>query len=113
MLKTSQDLAGGTTPVVHLRDVFLAEKGETAKPGGRYICCGANTTVARLARFLAGKFPQYSVKTDGFGDVAEEPRMLLSSEKLVGEGFEYECKSLDDMFDDAVECGKALGMLPY
>uniref|UniRef100_A0A0D3HER0 NAD-dependent epimerase/dehydratase domain-containing protein n=1 Tax=Oryza barthii TaxID=65489 RepID=A0A0D3HER0_9ORYZ len=67
---------------------------------------------ARLAGFLAGKFPQYNVKTDGFGDVAEEPRMLISSEKLVGEGFEYECKNLDDMFDDAVEYGKALGMLP-
>uniref|UniRef100_A0A0E0EYX4 3-beta hydroxysteroid dehydrogenase/isomerase domain-containing protein n=1 Tax=Oryza meridionalis TaxID=40149 RepID=A0A0E0EYX4_9ORYZ len=90
--------------------VFLAEKGEAAA-GGRYLCCGANTTVARLAGFLAGKFPQYNVKTDGFGDVAEEPRMLISSEKLVGEGFEYECKNLDDMFDDAVEYGKALGML--
>ncbi|XP_052169689.1 anthocyanidin reductase ((2S)-flavan-3-ol-forming)-like [Oryza glaberrima] len=118
MLKATQDLAGGTTPLVHLRDVcraqvFLAEKGEAAAAaGGRYLCCGANTTVARLAGFLAGKFPQYNVKTDGFGDVAEEPRMLISSEKLVGEGFEYECKNLDDMFDDAVEYGKALGMLP-
>lgn len=72
MLKATQDLAGGTTPLVHLRDVcraqvFLAEKGEAAAAaGGRYLCCGANTTVARLAGFLAGKFPQYNVKTDGY-----------------------------------------------
>lgn len=72
MLKATQDLAGGTTPLVHLRDVCraqvsLAEKGEAAAAaGGRYLCCGANTTVARLAGFLAGKFPQYNVKTDGY-----------------------------------------------
>ncbi|KAF0929439.1 hypothetical protein E2562_021544 [Oryza meyeriana var. granulata] len=118
MMKKSQELTGDTKPLVHVRDVcraqlFLAEKSESPPPvGERYICCGANTTLARLARFLAGKFPQYDVKTDGFGDVAEEPRILLSSEKLVREGFDFECKNLDEMFDDAVEYGKALGILP-
>uniref|UniRef100_J3KU33 NAD-dependent epimerase/dehydratase domain-containing protein n=1 Tax=Oryza brachyantha TaxID=4533 RepID=J3KU33_ORYBR len=117
MLMYNQQLTGDTMPLVHVRDicraqVFLAERSESPAPGERYICCGVNTTVARLARFLAGKFPQYDVKTDGFGDVAEDPKILLSSEKLVKAGFEFERKNLDEMFDDAVEYGKALGILP-
>uniref|UniRef100_A0A0D9XKL9 NAD-dependent epimerase/dehydratase domain-containing protein n=1 Tax=Leersia perrieri TaxID=77586 RepID=A0A0D9XKL9_9ORYZ len=122
MLRQSQELCNGTTPLVHVRDVcraqvFLAEKSESvaaAEPvqTERYMCCATNTTAARLARFLAGKFPQYNVKTDGFGDVGEDPRVLVSSEKLLKEGFEYEYKDLDKMFDDAVEYGKALGILP-
>lgn len=89
MLKATQDLAGGTTPLVHLRNVcraqvFLAEKGEAAAAaGGRYLCCGANTTVARLAGFLAGKFPQYNVKTDGYVPLLS-PSQNIYKKKLNG-----------------------------
>jgi anthocyanidin reductase len=36
----------------------------------------------------------------------------LSSEKLVREGFQFRYRTLDDMYDDVVEYGKALGILP-
>uniref|UniRef100_J3L6W9 Uncharacterized protein n=1 Tax=Oryza brachyantha TaxID=4533 RepID=J3L6W9_ORYBR len=70
MLMYNQPLTDDMTPLVHVRDifraqVFLAERSESpaAAAGERCICRGANTTVARPARFLAGKFPQYDVKT--------------------------------------------------
>jgi anthocyanidin reductase len=58
--------ATGCLPLVHIDDVcraelFAAEEGAAA---GRYVCCGLNTTVAELARFLADKYPQYGIKTN-------------------------------------------------
>lgn len=58
--------ATGCLPLVHVDDVcraelFAAEEGTAA---GRYVCCGLNTTVVELARFLADKYPQYGVKTN-------------------------------------------------
>ena len=38
--------------------------------------------------------------------------MCLSSAKLVKEGFEFRYRTLDDICDDMVEYGKALGILP-
>lgn len=38
--------------------------------------------------------------------------MCLSSAKLVKEGFEFRYRTLDDIYDDMVEYGKALGILP-
>jgi anthocyanidin reductase len=43
----------------------------------------------------------------------EKPRVRLSSAKLVREGFEFRYKNLDEMYDDVVEYGKALGILHY
>jgi anthocyanidin reductase len=37
----------------------------------------------------------------------------VSSEKLVREGFEYRHNTLDEIYDNVVEYGKALGILPY
>ncbi|CAN6236348.1 unnamed protein product [Urochloa humidicola] len=56
----------GAVPMVNVDDlcraeIFLAEKDASS---GRYICCGLNTTVIELTRFLAQKFPQYNVKTN-------------------------------------------------
>uniref|UniRef100_A0ACD5UU32 Uncharacterized protein n=1 Tax=Avena sativa TaxID=4498 RepID=A0ACD5UU32_AVESA len=108
--------ASGSVPLVHIDDLcraelFLAEK-EAAS--ARYICCSLNTTAAELARFLAVKYPQYNVKTDRFsGDLPEKPRVCISSAKLVGEGFEYKYKTLDEIYDGVVEYGRTLGILPY
>jgi anthocyanidin reductase len=90
---------------------------------------------------VAAKYPQYSVHTDGyqlnraatvisstrtvddpnasvrllfrFVDLPGKPRACFSSAKLVGEGFEYKYKTLDEVYDDVVEYGKNLGILPY
>jgi len=37
----------------------------------------------------------------------------VSSEKLVREGFQYRHNTLDEIYDNVVEYGKALGILPY
>ncbi|CAO2043850.1 unnamed protein product [Urochloa humidicola] len=101
--------------MVHIDDLcraklFVAEDDAAA---GRYICCALNTTVAELARFLGDKYPQYGVKTNLLsGDRLEKPRVSLSSAKLVREGFEFKYKSLEHIYDDMVEYGKALGILP-
>jgi anthocyanidin reductase len=43
----------------------------------------------------------------------ERPRVSVSSEKLVREGFQYRHNTLDELYDNVVEYGKALGILPY
>uniref|UniRef100_K3Y8I5 NAD-dependent epimerase/dehydratase domain-containing protein n=1 Tax=Setaria italica TaxID=4555 RepID=K3Y8I5_SETIT len=111
---TGMAKASGTVPLVHVDDVCRAELfvAEEEAAAGRYLCCSLNTTIAELARFLAHKYPQYGVKTDLLSDdVLEKPRACVSSAKLVREGFEYKYETLDGMYDDMVEYGKALGIL--
>ncbi|PAN40245.1 hypothetical protein PAHAL_7G302400 [Panicum hallii] len=105
----------GTVALVHLDDVCRAELFVAEEPAaaGRYLCSSLDTTIRELARFLAHKCPQYPVKTNLLsGDLLEKPRMRLSSAKLVREGFEYKYKTLDGMYDDMIEYGQALGILP-
>uniref|UniRef100_I1PPL4 NAD-dependent epimerase/dehydratase domain-containing protein n=1 Tax=Oryza glaberrima TaxID=4538 RepID=I1PPL4_ORYGL len=114
-LKTLKGLAAtGPIPTVHVDDlcraeVFVAEK-ESAS--GRYICSSLSTTVMAFTRFVAGKHPRYNVKTDGHQGFPEKPRVCYSSEKLVREGFEFKWTDLDEVFDDLIEYGKVLGILP-
>ncbi|OEL32257.1 Anthocyanidin reductase [Dichanthelium oligosanthes] len=108
--------ATGCVPLVHVDDLCRAElfvAEEEAAAAGRYICCSLNTTIAELARFLADKYPQYGVKTHLLsGERLEKPRVCLSSAKLVREGFEFKYRTLDGIYDDMVEYGKAMGILP-
>ncbi|KAJ1272931.1 hypothetical protein BS78_06G240900 [Paspalum vaginatum] len=109
------EMACGTVALVHVEDVcraelFLAEEEAAA---GRYLCSSINTTVLELARFLADKYPHYNVKTNLLtGDLLEKPRACVSSAKLLREGFDYKYKTLDGMYDDMIDYGKALGILP-
>ena len=119
--------------------IFLAEE-EAAS--GRYICSSLDTTLAELATFLAAKYPEYNVNTDRcvptsmetrqvpmlsiviceyiacmfvirFGGRPEKLRVCISSAKLIGEGFEFRYKALDEIYDDVVNYGRSLGILPY
>ena len=49
-----------------------------------------------------------------FGNRPEKLRVCVSSAKLVGEGFEFRYKALDDIYDDKfVDYGRSLGIIPY
>jgi len=110
--------ATGCVPLLHVEDLcraelFAAEEDAPPPAAGRYICCSLNTTIAELARFLADKYPQHGVKTHLLsGERLEKPRVRLSSAKLVRAGFEFKYKTLEHIYDDMVEYGKALGILP-
>ena len=62
VLKLTERTAG-SVPLCHVDDLCRAELfvAEAPAAAGRYICCGLNTTIAELARFLARKYPQYDV----------------------------------------------------
>ncbi|KAF8750565.1 hypothetical protein HU200_012371 [Digitaria exilis] len=107
--------AFGVVALVHVDDLCRAELfvAEEATAAGRYICCSLNTTVREIASFLSEKYPQYTVKTNLLsGDLLDKPRVCLSSAKLEREGFEFRYKTLGGMYDDMIEYGKALGILP-
>ncbi|KAL6651450.1 hypothetical protein ACP70R_010375 [Stipagrostis hirtigluma subsp. patula] len=111
----SIEMGTGCVPLVHVADlcraeVFVAEEDAAT---GRYICCSVNTTILELARFMAAKYPQHPVKTQLLsGELLEKPRVCLSSAKLVREGFQFKHGNLNEIFDDVVEYGKSLGILP-
>ncbi|XP_066340783.1 anthocyanidin reductase ((2S)-flavan-3-ol-forming)-like [Miscanthus floridulus] len=112
------EMATGCVPLVHVADLCRAEMfvAEEDAAAGRYVCCSVNTTIVYLARFLADKYhPQYTVKRDLLCSdevVLQKPRVSLSSAKLVSEGFEFKYQTLGEIYDDVVEHGKALGILP-
>ncbi|VAH37067.1 unnamed protein product [Triticum turgidum subsp. durum] len=105
----------GAIPMVHIDDLCRAELflAEEKAASGRYNCGSVNTTVVGLARFLAAKYPQYNVKTDGTPVSPRSRESAISSAKLVKEGFEYKYKNLDGIYGSVVEYGRALGILPY
>uniref|UniRef100_J3M1P6 NAD-dependent epimerase/dehydratase domain-containing protein n=1 Tax=Oryza brachyantha TaxID=4533 RepID=J3M1P6_ORYBR len=114
VLKALQSVTGSVS-IVHVDDLCRAEifVAEEESASGRYICSSFDTTILALARFMARRYPQYNVETDRFDGIAEKPRVCCSSEKLVKEGFEFKHVNLEEIFDDLVEYGKAVGILPH
>ncbi|KAL5579177.1 hypothetical protein UlMin_011619 [Ulmus minor] len=109
-LKGMQMLSGSIS-ITHVEDVcrahvFLAEK-ESAS--GRYICCAVNTSVPELAKFLRNRYAQYKVRTE-FEDLLSKAKLVLSSEKLIKEGFSFKY-GIEDTYDQTVEYVKAKGLL--
>ncbi|PON64822.1 NAD(P)-binding domain containing protein [Trema orientale] len=104
-------ILSGSISISHVEDVcqahvFLAEK-ESAS--GRYICCAVNTSVPELAKFLSKKYPQYKVPTD-FGDFPSKAKLIISSEKLIKEGFNFKY-GIEEIYDQTVEYVKTKGLL--
>ncbi|TVU16161.1 hypothetical protein EJB05_39712 [Eragrostis curvula] len=94
------EMATGCVPMVHVADLCRAELfvAEEAAAAGRYICCAISTTIAEIARFLGGKYPQYPLRRRAACEA--------------GQGrVEYKYKTLDEVYDDVVEYGKELGIL--
>ncbi|KAI4296527.1 hypothetical protein L6164_036477 [Bauhinia variegata] len=109
-LKGMQMLSGSIS-IAHVEDVcrahiFLAEK-ESAS--GRYICCAHNTSVPELAKFLSKRYPQYKVPTE-FEDFPSKAKLILSSEKLIKEGFSFKF-GIEEIYDQSVEYFKTKGVL--
>ncbi|XP_010665804.2 anthocyanidin reductase ((2S)-flavan-3-ol-forming) isoform X1 [Beta vulgaris subsp. vulgaris] len=105
------ELGSGSISITHVEDVcrahiFLAEK-ESAS--GRYICSAVNTCVLDLAKFLSNKYPQYNVPTD-FGEFPSKAKSVLSSEKLVNEGFKFKY-GLEQIYDSTIEYLKSNDLL--
>ncbi|XP_042517375.1 anthocyanidin reductase ((2S)-flavan-3-ol-forming)-like [Macadamia integrifolia] len=104
-------ILSGSISITHVEDVvrahvFLAEK-ESAS--GRYNCCGVNTCVTELAKFLSIRYPQYKVPTD-FGEFPTEAKLIISSDKLVKEGFSFNY-GIEEIYDQSVEYFKAKELL--
>ncbi|CAA7405659.1 unnamed protein product [Spirodela intermedia] len=99
-LKIMQSVSGSVS-LVHLEDVCRAQVhlAESENASGRYILSPINTGVAELAEFLATRYE------------LPEPKLVLSSAKLVGEGFQFKYGNLEDAYDDLIKYGYAVGLL--
>ncbi|KAK9706571.1 hypothetical protein RND81_07G135800 [Saponaria officinalis] len=109
-LKGMQMLSGSIS-ITHVEDVcrahvFLSEK-ESAS--GRYLCSAVNTSVPELAKFLSKRYPQYNVPTE-FEDFPTKAKVVISSDKLIKEGFEYKY-GIEEIYDQTVEYLKAKNIL--
>ncbi|XP_059596147.1 anthocyanidin reductase ((2S)-flavan-3-ol-forming)-like [Vitis vinifera] len=104
-------MKGMQISMTHVEDVCLAHifVAEKASASGRYICCGANICVPELANFLNKRYPQCKVPTD-FRDFPSKSKMLLSSKKLVKEGFGFK-HGIEEIYDQSMEYLKAKGLL--
>ncbi|KAL2925960.1 Anthocyanidin reductase [Bienertia sinuspersici] len=104
-------LVSGSISITHVEDVcrahiFLAEK-ESAS--GRYICSAVNTSVVDLSYFLSNRYPQYNVPTN-FGEFPAKAKLILSSEKLVNEGFAFKY-GIEEIYDLTLEYLKSKDVL--
>ncbi|XP_009630487.1 anthocyanidin reductase ((2S)-flavan-3-ol-forming)-like [Nicotiana tabacum] len=109
-LKGMQMLSGSIS-ITHVEDVcrahiFVAEK-ESAS--GRYVCSAINTSVPELANFLKKRYPTSNVPTD-FGDFPSKAKLIISSEKLIKEGFNFKYE-IEEIYDQCLACFKDKGLL--
>ncbi|XP_014507514.1 anthocyanidin reductase ((2S)-flavan-3-ol-forming) [Vigna radiata var. radiata] len=109
-LKGMQFISGSIS-ITHVEDIcrahiFVAEK-ESAS--GRYIVSAHNTSVPELAKFLSTRYPQYKVPTE-FDDCPSKAKLIISSEKLVKEGFNFKY-GIEEIYDQTLEYLKSKGAL--
>ncbi|QCD84245.1 anthocyanidin reductase [Vigna unguiculata] len=104
-LKAFKDiqLLSGSISITHVEDIcrahmFLAEK-ESAS--GRYIVCAHNTSIPELAKFLRERYPQCQIPTE-FDDIPSKAKFVISSDKLVKEGFRFK-HGIEEIFEHSLE----------
>ncbi|TKY65613.1 Vestitone reductase [Spatholobus suberectus] len=99
--------------MVHVDDVARAHIFllEHPNPKGRYNCSPFSVSIEEISELLSAKYPEYQIPT------VEEVKKIkgvklphLISKKLEDAGFEFKY-SVEDMFQDAIECCKEKGYL--
>ncbi|KAJ4831754.1 hypothetical protein Tsubulata_025525 [Turnera subulata] len=104
-------MLSGSISITNVEDVCRAHifVAESESASGRYICSAVNTSVPELAKFLKERYPQFEVPTD-FKDFPSKPKLTLSSEKLISEGFNFKY-GIDEIYDQTVQYFKDKGVL--
>lgn len=72
-------------------------------------CCAVNTSVPELARFLNKRYPMYKVHFEIEDSFPAKAKLVLSSEKLVQEGFHFKY-GIEEIYDETVEYFKNVGI---
>ncbi|MCI02260.1 dihydroflavonol-4-reductase [Trifolium medium] len=99
--------------MVHVDDVARAHIYllENPVPGGRYNCSPFIVSIEEMSQLLSAKYPEYQILTvDELKEIKGARLPDLNTKKLVDAGFEFKY-SVDDMFDDAIQCCKEKGYL--
>jgi vestitone reductase len=99
--------------MVHVDDVARAHMYllENPVPGGRYNCSPFFVSIEEMSQLLSAKYPEYQIlSVDELKEIKGARLPDLNSKKLVDAGFEFKY-SVDDMFDDAIQCCKEKGYL--
>ncbi|KAK7294934.1 hypothetical protein RJT34_17833 [Clitoria ternatea] len=99
--------------IVHVDDVARAHIFllEHPNPKGRYNCSSFITSIEEISELLSAKYPEYQIPTvQELKEIKGVKLPHLTSKKLVDAGFEFKY-SLEDIFQDAIECCKENGYL--
>ncbi|KAG5008388.1 hypothetical protein JHK85_026930 [Glycine max] len=94
--------------MVHVDDVARAHIFllEHPNPKGRYNCSPFIVPIEEMGELLSAKYPEFQLPTvDELKGIKGAKQPHLTSKKLVDAGFEFKY-SLEDMFQDAIECCK-------
>ncbi|KAI5428990.1 vestitone reductase isoform X2 [Lathyrus oleraceus] len=99
--------------MVHVDDVARAHIYllENSVPGGRYNCAPFIVTIEEMSQLFSAKYPEFQIlSVDELKEIKGARLAELNSKKLVAAGFEFKY-SVDDMFEDAIQCCKEKGYL--
>nr|GME09439.1 anthocyanidin reductase ((2S)-flavan-3-ol-forming)-like [Ipomoea batatas]GME17221.1 anthocyanidin reductase ((2S)-flavan-3-ol-forming)-like [Ipomoea batatas] len=114
-LKFVEDLLG-KIPIVHIEDVcdahIFAMKAPNGSMSGRFLCANSFVSAAEIANYLRHNYNEFLVNLQDQDCIMNGPerQVVLNYEKLLHKGFTYK-KSLKDVVDDSISCGRRFGHL--